>query len=271
MKQIIIFTLMIFSSSFSFAAAAVIDFFSKEEIDYAARGGLITSVHLKYNNDIITDENFKNQSALKENKYSESWFNSSEMITIEKGFIPYKNDAVSNLRFYNALLSYSSLAGMKYYSHKARSVEPFILKAYRIDSPENQTQIKDITADKIDNKKTNYFLMSDNKFGELVFRSELYSEGNNFILKNLCVHPIKKFGVKINDSEEYATISYFIYDIRLKGYFYYTVSSLRIKSDFFLKINAISPKGFGNRMRAGTVHLVKNLGIDWSGKIKAFE
>ncbi len=270
MRKIIFFVLLAFSSSVSYAAAAG-DFFSKDEIDYVSGGNIITLVRLKYNNDIISDERFKNQPIHLKNNYAPSWVNAGEMISIEKGFIPYKNDAVSNLRFYNGLLSYSSLAGMKYYSHKARSVEPFILKAYRIDSPENQSQIKDIIADKIENRKTNYFLMSDNKFGDLVFRSELYSEGNNFILKNICVYPIKKFGVKINDSGEYATISYFIYDIRLKGYFYYTVSALRIKSDFFLKINAISPKGFGNRLRAGSVHLVKNLGIDWSGKIKAFE
>jgi hypothetical protein len=263
--------MLIFLSSASYAAITAGDFFSKNEIDYILKGGVITSVRLKYNSDIITNESFKNQSAEKENKYSESWFNSSEMISIEKGFIPYKIDADSKLKFYNALLSFSSLAGMKYYSHKARSVEPFILKAYGIVSPDNQSRIKDLRADKIDIKKTNYFLMSDNKFGELVFRSELYSDGNDFILKNICVHPVRKFGVKINDSSEYATMSYFLYDIRLKGFFYYSVSALRIKSDFFLKINAVSPKGFGNRLRAGTVHLVKNLGIDWNGKIIAFE
>jgi hypothetical protein len=271
MKYIMIFLIMILTSTVSYAAITPGDFFSKDEIDYTVKGGVITTVRLKYNDEIFTNEKFKDQSSVKENKYSEPWFNSSEMISIEKGFIPYKTDADSRLKFYNVLLSFSSLEGMVYYSHKARTVEPFILKAYGIVSPENQAKINDIKAVKIDAKKTNYFLMSDNKFGELVFRSELYSEGNNFVLKNICAHPIKKFGMKINDSGEYVTLTYFIYDIRQKGYFYYSVSALRIKSDFFLKINAVSPKGFGNRLRAGTVHLTGNLGIDWNSKIKAFE
>lgn len=270
MKHIIIFFLIVISSQASFAAMSPADFFSKDEIDYVQKGGVITSVYLKYSDDIITDGRFKHQSVTND-KYSESWFNSSEMLSIEKGFIPYNLNADSKLKFYNALLSFSSLEGMKYYSHKARSVEPFILKAYRITSPENQSQVKDIRADKIETGKTNYFLMSDNKFGELVFKSDLYSDGNDFILKNICVHPVRKFGVKINESGEYVTMTYFLYDIRLKGYFYYSVSALRVKSDFFLKINAISPKGFGNRLRAGAVHLVKNFGIDWNYKIKAFD
>jgi hypothetical protein len=271
MKQIIFLFYFIISSSSAFAAMSAADFFSKDEADYALKGGIITSVRLKYNNEIITNEKFKNLTVVKESKYSEPWFNSSEMISSEKGFIHFKTGADSKLGFYNTLLSFSSLAGMKYYSHKASSVEPFILKAYRIAYPENQSKINDFKENKIDIKKTNYFLMSDNKFGELIFRSDLFSEGNNFILKNTCVHPIKKFGVKINDSGEYVTVSYFLYDIRRKGYFYYTVSALRIKSDFFLKINAISPKGFGNRLRAGTVHLVDKIGINWNDKIKAFE
>jgi hypothetical protein len=267
----IIFIMVLFSSTASFAGMSAADFFSKDEIEYTQKGGIITSVHLKYNSDLITDGRFKNQSAVKESKYSENWFNSSEMLSIEKGFIPYNANGESKLKFYNALLAFSDLAGMKYYSHKARSVEPFILKAYRIDSPGNQSAVKNIKADKIDSGRTNYFLMTDNKFGELVFKSSLFSEGNDFILKNTCVHPIKKFGFKINDSGEYVTVSYFLYDIRLKGYFFYSVSALRIKSDFFLKINAVSPKGFGNRMRAGTVHLVRILGIDWNSKIMAYE
>ena len=56
----------------------------------------------------------------------------------------------------------------------------------------------------------------------------------------------------------------FIYDEEKEGFFYYTVSPIRIRIDLALK--KLSPTTFSNRLRATTVHLAKLLGLDWEDK-----
>ncbi len=193
------------------------------------------------------------------------------MISVEKVFFRYELTGESKLSVYNILASASKFKGMQYYSISDSKIMTFITSSDRIESPENKSSVKDAAYSIITPKTVSYFIITDNRFGDLIFRSELYNEGENFILKNVCTEPMEKYFISINNKEEYQLISFFIYDKESKGYFYYSINAMRIRSSYFLKLGMLSARSFANRIRGSTVHTAKLLGLDWGDKIKAFE
>jgi len=242
----------------------ITNFFSQKEIDFVQNENIISRMYVKYN---ARNENTDEKILLPASKYIKEEYYSYEILTDEKAFIPYNIDSEKDrLRFYNILLSYSKLSGMKYYSRRDKKIQQFIKNAYRIDINTGK-KIADIEEGRVKEYSINYFVQHDNRLGSLTFKSEIYNDGNNFVMINTSLTPVSYGFIKINDKEEYTIISFFIYDNEKKGFYYYACQCLRFKIDFLLKNGTISPTTFSNRLRAATVHLANLLGLSWENKL----
>jgi hypothetical protein len=238
-------------------------FLNNDEIKRTVSGEIISRMFIKYDS---RKENNVDNITIARTKYNDEDFSVYEVITDEKAFIPYKLTPGSKLDLYNILASFSKLNGMKYYSRRAGKVIPLIEESYRVTSMSGN-KYDDIKYDKIQPKATSMFLQKDNKFGKLIYRSELYNEGDNFILVNTCLEPISKLIFNINNEQEYKIFTFLLYDKKQEGYFLYSYQVMRVRVELILKNKMLSPTTFANRMRASTVHLAKLLGIDWSSKM----
>jgi hypothetical protein len=244
--------------------------FSKSEKQTVLKGGIITKSFLK-NNNTTHSPNTDAQINIPDTQYAGKDLADYEMICLEKAFFQYRLTEELKLPFYNILASASKLKGMEYYSKTESKTETLIISSSRIVSPDKRSQVNDTIYSTILPKTVSYFTITDNRFGELTFRSELYNEGENFILKNTCIDPMEKYFISINKKEEYQLITFFIYDKEAKGFFYCSINAMRIRSSYFLKLGMLSAENFANRIRGSTVHMAKLLGLDWSDKIKVIE
>ncbi len=245
-------------------------FFDSAEKETVLNGGIITKSFLKNAGDAYAADT-KPDINIPPTRYTGADLKNYEMLCIEKAFFPLVLSAVSKLSVFNILASASNLKGMRYFSRTDSRIKTLILNSARIESPEKKTPIKEAVHNTIPPAIINYFTASDNRFGELTFRSELYNEGDNFIVKNVCIEPMEKYFISINNKEEYQVISFYIYDNAAGGYFYYSVNAMRIRSSYFLKLGMLSAENFANRIRGSTVHMAKLLGLDWSDKFRVFE
>lgn len=197
--------------------------------------------------------------------------NSYEMIVEEKAFMPCRLDGSGFLALYNGLGAFSRLTGMQYYSVSDRKLLPFILKCHRIVSPQSPRKVSDVRFSKIPERTTAYFILEDNRLGEMTFRNTMYSDGKNFLAINSCINPIKKFLLTINEAYEYHQITIMMYDHSRKGFFYYGVQAMRVRSGIVERFSILKPDSFGNRMRALTVRTAGILGLTWKYRLKAFQ
>ncbi len=221
---------------------------------------------------LVYDENLeKRKLSVPKTSFSDHDFSPYEMLVTEKAFIPFKLTRSSKLKLYNILASYSKLSCVSYYSVTDKVVKPFILKSCRIKSNSERVPVEDIIDKSIIRKKNGYFQIEDNRFGEMTFKSEIHNERDNFIIKNICIDELGKFGFTITNNGEYRFLFYFIYDHEAKGYFYYAVQAIRIRSWYIRKLGLITEESFSNRLRAMTVYYVNQLGLDWNDKLKACE
>ena len=243
-------------------------FFNKTEKEILLKGELITKSYLKHRGTVHTP-NTDARIIVPVTKFTGNDLQNYEMLCVEKAFFRYEASEKSLLYLYNTLAAYSKLSGMQYYSRTDKKIQPFITESFGMDS--NNKRIDDLTRSSITPKSVNYLKITDNRFGELIFRSELYNEGENFILKNVCLQPMEKYFIAINNKEEYRLISFFIYDKQAKGYYYYSLHAMRIRSENFLKLKMLSAENFANRIRGNTVHMAKLIGLNWDDKLKAFE
>jgi hypothetical protein len=246
------------------------EFFSDAETKTLLDGELITKGFLK-NTSLVHTANTDDLLNIPVSQYINKDLSSYEMLCTEKAFLKYELSEDSKLSLFNSLTAFSKLTGMKYFSRLDKNVKTLIADCHRIESAADMKRADDIVYKTISPKTVNYFKITDNRLGDLVFRSELYNEGNNFILKNVCVQPIKKFFISVCNSEEYQLITFFIYDADAKGYFYYSINAMRIRSGYFLKLGKLSAGSFANRIRGNTAQIIKLLGLDWGDRLKAFE
>jgi hypothetical protein len=238
--------------------------FNLEEIEKIKNNEIIARMFLKYNPE---KANTHLKIEIPVTKFTNENFSVYEMLVDEKAFIPYKINPESKLKFYNILTSYSKLRGMVYYSRRIAKTQELILNCFRVESPNNKKLVPDKIYDSIQPKIENYFLQEDNKFGKLLFKSELYNEENSFVMVNTCMQPI----FPINNKEDYKMISFFIYDKESEGFYYYSLNAMRIRFALELLIKKTNATLFSNRLRAGTVHLSKLIGLDWSNKINPWD
>lgn len=242
-------------------------FFNEDELNKINNNQILSRMYIKYN---VRKENSDNEVVIPRTKYFDEDYKIYEIKADEKGFIPYKLTDESKLQFYNLLTSYSKLEGMVYYSRRAKKAEELIKECYRVESLSGNKHT-DIVYKEIKPKISNMFKQKDNKFGSIYYKSDLYNDGNNFILVNTSLQPITALVFSINNEEEYKVISYFIYDKEKEGYYYYSFLVMRVRVDMLLKKKDLySPTTFSNRLRASTVHLANIIGLNWSDKLNAW-
>ncbi len=234
--------------------------FSGVDLSRINTGEIVSRMFLKFN---ATNENTDQAITIPKTKYTAIDYSVYESICDEKAFIPYILNEKSKLDFYNTFLGFSKLKGADYWTFNGAKKVTFILNSYTIDNPKKRKMIDDATVDSIKDHIVSYYVQEDNKFGKLGFKSELFNEGDNFVTINSTIDPI----FPINRAGEYAIISFFLYDNEKKGFYYYAVSVMRIRSDLILKSGKLYATTFSNRLRGGTVHVAKILGLDWNDKI----
>lgn len=265
------FILILAAIGLSFISAdelKVETFMNAQQIERVLKGEIVTRMYLKHN---AVGENTDLFIPVPRTKYNDEDFSPYEMVTDEKAFIPLEGTEENRLKLYNTLVSFSKLTNMEYWNRGDLKPMVFILDCYRTETKKGIKRIDDPVYNEIAPKIENYFTQKDNKFGELTYRSELYSEGKNFVLVNTCVESLKKYGIPVNRKEEYKMISFFIYDEEQKGYFYYTVSLMRLRIGAVLKSGKLYPGTFSNRLRGATVHLANLLGYDWDDRMNPWE
>lgn len=260
---LIFLTVIISIKLFSVEDLTLDTFFNEEEIKQTLDGNILSKMYVKFN---AKKENTVEFIEIPRTSYNDEDFSVYEVVTDEKFFLPYDLDSRSSLEFYNALLSYSKLEGMVYYSRRAGKASELIKKSHRVKSISEKKE-EDIVYSEIKPSVTNLFLQKDNKLGTLYFRNELYSVNDNFVMINTCVVPISKAIFTLNDKNEYKIYSFFLYDAEKKGFFVYTFQAMRVNQSGLLKSGLIAPTTFSNRLRASTVHLAKMLNIDWADKL----
>lgn len=263
MKKTAIFISLLFVAIFAFAEELSVDMFmTADQIERVKAGEIITRMYIKYNHHgEATDLDLPVPST----SYAPVNYKDYQMITDEKAFLPYELNDETKLNFYNTISDANKLTGMKYYSRRVDEIKTLVVKAYpttkrwmKIKNQQPMTEIKPHIS--------GYFRQRDNKFGLLSFQSDLYNERNNFVLVNTCKTPIPF----VCYSDEYKTVTYFIYDEEAKGFYIYTTFLLVIRTDSFLNgkgIMTLNPTTFSNRLRAATTHIGILLGVEeWADK-----
>jgi hypothetical protein len=268
MKKTIVFLLFLLVSFYVFSLDQldVKTFFAPDEIERINKGELVPDMYIKYNS---MKENSKDKITLPRTKYNDQDLSSYEIIATDKGFLPYKLTEESKLKFYNTLAAFSKLDGMVYYSRRDAKVMELVKKCYRVESLSGN-KYGDKVYTKIEPKVTGMFFQEDNKFGKVFYRSDLFNDGDNFVMINTSLIPISKFIFTLNDKEQYQVSSFFIYDKAKEGFYFYSYLAMKVKVDAVLKTEAFGPTAFSNRIRASSVHLAKLLGVDWKDKYNAW-
>lgn len=245
------------------------DFFSQKELTEILSGKIISKTFLKNKGVILSGTRNKNP-LLPENPVFNS-IKGYEMLSSEKAFFPYKHNTELKILVPDLLSNISKLSGIKYYSVSDKKIRTLIESSSEtedggITGKDDNPAFKNFTRAFV-----KYFIITDNRFGKLKFRSELFLKNNIYIIRNVCIQPMKKWMISINENEEYRLIYFFIYDKKARGFYYLGINAMRIRSDYLLKLGLLTPESFANRMRAQTIFYAGLFGIDWSNRIKAFE
>lgn len=263
---LILIPLMLFPQQGA-AELSLKNFFTPSEITEVQKGRIITDVYLKNSKRISTENSYSQNITIPVTEFTPESLNRNSMITVEKLFLPYDLGKRPLSDLYLTILDPSNLKDMKYYSHRREKLETFILQSRKLaDDTQDAGEINKILP-----HREGMFKIVDNKFGELIFISDLYSRDNDFILVNTCPEPITKFMLELTDKNQYRLISFFFYDKKARGYFCFFLHTLKVKNEFLLNTGLIKSKSFGNRIRACSIHLASLLGIDLKNQIAAFK
>jgi hypothetical protein len=260
MKMTAILLLLMIPCCLLSAKVNIKDIFSEKDMDKILQGEIVTRMYMKNNpTGVNTDLTIK----VPVTEFTQDNYSQYEVIVDEKAFIPYELNDQSRSRFYQTLTAFSKLKGMVYYSRKIQKSQELILDAYTVVSSANLKKISDPVFSQINPSVTSYFLQEDNRFGKLVFQSDLISQGDDFILINTTAQPM----AFINNKGDNRIITFFLYSPEHQGFFYYSLNTLRIRYLYNIIENKTNATLFSNRLRASTVHLAKLLNLDWSARL----
>ena len=264
-----ILTAFIFTSLLS--AAPVInskDFFTSGESRIAVSGEFLTSVLLKGKGDVKSGGVEKSSPV--QNSYLTVSSADYDMVAVEKGFFPMDGNIWNRQKIHKSLTDFSVLKGMQYYSQTQNGNATLIVDSYRVPS-KNDYSTENINDKFIPSASLSHFSIKDNRLGLLTFKSEFFSSGEDFISINTLTGRASKFGMDIFYPGDYRIYKFFIYDKKLKGYYFYTAQFMKVRSSILSRLDLVKPESFGNRVRAENIHFLKSIGIDRSWKIAAFK
>lgn len=241
-------------------------FLTSKEMSLVRNGEILTSVTLRDKGEVHTPGVEKPYPVSTGYLPSPSDF---DMVAVEKGFFYMENSAANRLKLYRAATDFPALSGMIYYSKTDGIFSELVLYSYRIQS--NDDYVKTGSGkDGVPEQTVSHFAIKDNRLGLLSFRSETVSGGENFIISGISTGTVSRFGMDIFFPGDYRVYKFFIYDRNAKGYFFYTVQYMKVRSSILNKIDLIKPENFGNRIRAEDIHFMKSIGINRTDKLAAF-
>ena len=243
-------------------------FFKPDEVNKVLQGDIYT--FSRFGNKIKNTDGSNTVRKLPVTEYIAKELAGYEMVTVEKAFFPYDLKTKSKLAFYNYLQKYSNLAGTLYFSRTDRKVQKLVLESYRVNSTDFRKREKDRVHTQIKDYHKDYVYLKDNRFGKIVFCSEIFHKNDHFVTKQTNVKPLSMFAIRVNDKGQYQLISFYIYDQDKKGYFYYAVHAMKVRGGLIRTLGRLSPESFANRIRAMTVHIAAFFEMDWSKRRKVF-
>ena len=243
-------------------------FFEPDEVNKVLQGDIYT--FSRFGNKIKNADGSNRIVKLPVTEYIAKELSGYEMVTVEKAFFPYDLKTESKLAFYNYLQRYSTLAGTLYYSRTDRKVQKLVLESYRVDSTDLKQKEEDTVHTQIKDYHRDYVYLKDNRFGKIVFSSEIFHKNDHFVMRQTNIKPLSMFRIPVNDKGQYQLISFYIYDKDRKGYFYYTVHAMKVRGGLIRTLGRLSPESLANRTRAMTVHIAAFFEMDWSKRRKVF-
>jgi len=267
-KTTLILVLFLSVSAVSSDSLSIEMFFDPDEVDGVLQGNIYT--FSRFGKKIKNSDSSSRIMKLTVTEYIAKDLERYEMVSVEKAFFPYDLTKETELAFYNYLQKYSAMTGMLYYSQTDRKVQKLVLESYRVDSADFRQREKDNVHAEIRNYHKDHIYVKDNRFGKIVFRSEIFHKNDHFVARLTNTRPLSMFRIPISGKGEYQLISFFVYDEDRKGYFYYAVHAMKVRGGLARKLGRLSPESFANRIRAMTVHIAAFLGMDWSERRKVF-
>lgn len=254
-----------FLSAGAWADGSVTDFFSPAEKAAVKKGAIITRALLKGGDGFNLPAG--RALTLPVSPQIPRTLAGFEILAEERAFMPFDLAGPGRLRFYNSLFAFSRFTGMRYYSRTDKKMLTYILDSRRISAPGGQV-LADPVYPSVEPRRDGYFKVRDNRFGDIVFANAVLNRGESFIITSACTHPLSRMGITIAEKDEYRLISVFIHNPADRGFYYYGLHALRVRSGFFISSGLLNADSFANRIRAETVRRASLLGLDWSAKIR---
>ncbi len=240
-------------------------FFSAEEKNAVKNGDIITRAEVKGGGGY----NLRGRTlALPGSSLVPSSLRYYEVLAEERAFMPFDISGTGHLKFYNGLFAYSRFKGLKYYSRTDKRFQPYILESGRVSGPESPSLLADPVYTAPAPRRAVYFRIRDNRFGDMMFLSEVVHRGEDFLISSSTTKPLSKMGVPIARAGEYRMMSFYFYSARDRGYFYYGLHAVRVRSGFFISSGLVNAESFANRLRAETVRRAGIAGLDWGSKLR---
>jgi len=184
-----------------------------------------------------------------------SLYSANELVCVEKFFLPVNKMAGERIRLVNSLLSFSQMKGTDYYSVTGKRILHLIECSSAVDK--NGREKPDPVCTVLKDKMSCLYQIRDNRFGEMFLRNDVYNLKNSVISFSTCLHPLKKWFIKIAEKEKFQLINCFFYDKQLAGYLCCSVQTIKLNHPALLKFRLINPYSFANRIRASTVRLME--------------
>jgi len=252
---VLIFLFLVVSSAESLKGKL----FSKDEVVKLRRGKILSRAVLRGKGAVATSSIIKIPKILKING-AKLLTDEYDMVALEKIFFKSNTGVYPGLL--NALLDNSKIKGLKYYSRTSGRMKILIVDSYTMDMKKNN-----------DSGGVSYsssFLIEDNNLGRMVFRSTTKGVGNNLFQISVLQNRVRKFGFQIFKPGDYRIVRALIYSKKHSGYFYYSMSLMKVRSSIMNRFNLITAGSFGNRVRADTVNLLGKYDSSLKRRIAAF-
>ena len=260
--------LLLNASALSSHSLSVEMFFTPSEVDGVLQGDIYT--FSRFGNKIRNTDGSNTVIKLPATEYMTKELEGYEMVTVEKAFFPYDLKTKPRLAFYNYLQRYSDLAGILYYSRTDKKARKLVLESYRVDSADFKQKEEDHAHTLIRDYHKDHVYLKDNRFGKIMFSSEIFHKDDHFVTRWINVKPLSMFRIPVSDRGQYHLICFYIYDSDRKGYFYYAVHAAKVRGGLIMTLGRLSPESFANRIRAMTVHIATYFEMDWSKRRKVF-
>lgn len=264
---LILTAVLFFNVSYSVTSLSLNSFFTVNERRYAVNSEFLTAVSLTGKGEVHS-YGVENSSPVR-NSFIAASPSDYDMVAVEKGFFYMEGNGSNRDKIYRSLTDFSALKGMTYYSQTSGSNSTLILDSWKIQSQDDYIKMN-IKGKAIPESALSHFAIKDNRLGLLTFKSEFKTSGENFIVINTSTGTSSRFGMKIFYPGDYKIYKVLIYDKNLKGYYFYTAQFMKVRSSILSKMDLIKPESFANRVRAESIHFLKSLGADRSGKLAAF-